>query len=262
MLTFAAFCGVACAAVRSGKAGADWISTSNTYEPGKPLQMAIRLVIDPGWHSYWLNPGASGMKTSVKWDLPAGWTAGELENPLPKRFKGGGLAGFGYSGSVIFPVKLNPPAGMEGTVNLKAKVSWLTCDDQACVPGNAELRITLESGTPGTTPETSLIEQSLTKIPREQQGWGPLEIIEKDGQLEFKIPVQDSKTLNPAEYDIFPATPEVIDAEYQIRLTSKGTEWTATAPKSEFAQGQVREMSLVVAPKSGQHPILLDWKID
>lgn len=261
MLTFAVFCGVACAAVRSGKAEVDWISASSTYEPGKPVQMAIRLVVDPGWHSYWSNPGAGGVKTSVKWDLPAGWTAGELEYPIPKSFKGGGLASFGYKGTVVFPVKLSSPADMKGTVNLKAVVSWLTCDEKSCVPGNAKLSITLESGVFKATPETTLIEQALAKVPREQKQWGPLVVIENGGQLEFKIPVPPSNHINPAEYDIFPATPGVIDADQKITTKLNGDGWTAVVPKSEYAKGPVRELSLVVAPKSEQQPILLHWKI-
>jgi DsbC/DsbD-like thiol-disulfide interchange protein len=261
-LTFAALCGFASAAVRSGKAEADWFSASSTYEPGKPVQTAIRLRIDPGWHSYWLNPGEGGMKTSVKWELPIGWTAGELENPIPKRFQGGGLAGFGYDATVIFPVKLNPPKDVKGTVTLKAKISWLTCDEQTCVPGNAELSITLESGVTQMTPETKLIEQALTKIPREQKEWGPLEVIEKAGQLEFRIPVQGNKSLNLDESDIFPATPEVIDANHRITLKPDGTAWTGVAPKSDYVKAKIRELFLVIDPKSGQQPILLHWKID
>lgn len=261
-LISAVLCGVSCAAVRSGKAEADWISASSRYEPGKPVQMAIRLVIDPGWHSYWMNPGAGGMKTSVKWDLPVGWTVGELENPLPKSFKGGGLAGFGYSGTVVFPVKLTPPADMKGTVNLKAKVSWLTCDDQTCVPGIAELNITLESGLFKATPAATLIEQALTKVPREQKQWGPLEVSEKEGQLELRLAIQGNESLNLAEYEVFPATPEVIDAGHKIVFTRHGGEWTTVLPKCEFAKAQIRELSLVITPESGQQPVLLNWKID
>ena len=262
-LTFAAVCSIAHAAVHSGKAEAAWISRSRTYEAGKPIQMAIRLTIDPGWHSYWLNPGEGGMKTTVKWDLPNGWTAGELENPIPSRFQGGGLASFGYKGTVIFPVKLNPPADAKGPVNLKADVSWLACDDQACVPGKAEPSIMLDNGGPSITPEAQLIAQALTTIPRAQKEWGPLELEEKNGQLVLGIPVDPTKphdlSVTP---EIFPATPGVINADQKVRLTFDGLKWTGTVPKSEYAKEQIRELSLVVAGQSGQQPILLHWKID
>ena len=263
ILTFAAVCSIAQAAAHSGKAEAAWISTSRTYEAGKPIQMAIRLMIDPGWHTYWLNPGEGGMKTKVKWDLPAGWTAGEMENPIPSRFKGGGLESFGYKGTVIFPVMLNPPADAKGPVNLKANVSWLACDDQACVPGRAELNITLENGEFHLTPEAPLIAQALTTIPRAQKEWGPLEVEEKNGLLLLEISVDVTKFHDSsATPEIFPATPGVIDADQKIKLTFEGSKWTGTVPKSEYAKEQIRELSLVVAGKSGQKPILLHRKIN
>jgi DsbC/DsbD-like thiol-disulfide interchange protein len=263
ILTLAAVCSIAQAAVRSGNVKADLISTSRTYEAGKPVQMAIRLTIDPGWHSYWLNPGEGGMKTSVKWDLPAGWTAGELENPVPSRFIGGGLASFGYKGAVIFPVKLNPPADAEGPANLMVNVSWLACDDQACVPGRAELSLMLGNDGPNMTPEAPLIAQALTTIPRTQKEWGPLKVEEQNGQLVIQIPVDTTKPHDFSETpEIFPATPGVINAGQEIKLTFEGSKWTGTVPKSEYATERIRELSLVVAGKSGQQPILLHWKIE
>lgn len=97
VLAFIASGTVSIAAVRSGKAEVDWLSVSATVAPGKPVQTALRLVVDPGWHTYWENPGEGGMGISVKWDLPAGWTAGALEHPVPQRFMTGELAGFGYA---------------------------------------------------------------------------------------------------------------------------------------------------------------------
>ncbi len=258
----AALSAVASAAVRSGKGEVDWISSSSTYESGKPLQMAIRLVIDPGWHSYWSNPGDGGMKTSVKWDLPTGWSAGELEHPLPKRINGGGLAGFGYSGTVIFPVKFSPPPSGEGIVHLKAKVSWLTCDDQACVPGKAELSITLENGAPTLTLETKLINQALTMVPREHKQWGPLVVTDQNGQLNLKITMGDGKNPNPADYDVFPVTPNTIDAAQKISFVSGGNVWSAQVPKSGDAAAETRELSIVLVPNAEESPIVLHWKID
>jgi DsbC/DsbD-like thiol-disulfide interchange protein len=259
----AAVCSIAQAAVRSGNVNADLISTSSTYEAGKPVQMAIRLTIDPGWHSYWLNPGEGGMKTSVKWDLPAGWTAGELENPIPTRFKGGGLASFGYKGTVIFPVKLHPPANANGSVNLKVDVSWLACDDQACVPGKAALRILLANDEPDMTPEAPLIVQALAAVPRARKEWGPLEVEEKGGVLFIQIPVDVTKPHDSSVTpEIFPVTPGIIDADQEIKLTFEDSKWIGTVPKSEYAGERIRALSLVVAGKSGQQPVLLHWKIE
>lgn len=261
MLVSAAFCSLATAGVRSGKAEAAWISASSSYEPGKPVQMAIRLVIDPGWHSYWLNPGEAGMKTSVKWELPAGWQAGELENPVPVRFMGAGAAGFGYKGTVVFPVKLTAPPRFEGVASLKAKVSWLTCDDQACVPGNAELTMALSEGKPVRSPDAGLIEAALAKVPRVSEDWGPLEVIENGSALSLRILTSGKPQPDLTGFDVFPMTPGIIGSNTEIEFTREGPAWIAGVPKSEYAPTPVRELALVLVPKADGPPVLLDWKI-
>lgn len=33
--------------------------------------VGVRLTMAPGWHTYWKNPGDSGMATRIRWALPA-----------------------------------------------------------------------------------------------------------------------------------------------------------------------------------------------
>ena len=246
--------------VRSGKATLGWISSSATCEPGKPIQTAIRLSVDAGWHTYWLNPGEVGMKTSVEWQLPAGWSAGEVAHPVPLRMSTAGHPGFGYAGTVLFPVTLTPPPDFKGSATPKAMVSWLTCNDDLCIPGDAAIALDLTSGTPAPTAEAREIREALLKIPRPQTGSMDLTVREKPGHLVLEIQTRRGKPLDPANYEIFPATPHIIDPAVEIQFTAQGTAWTATVPKSEYVTGPVRQLSLVLAAKDGSEPIELTWK--
>ena len=67
-----------------------------TVAPGGEVMLAFVMRPEPGWHGYWVNPGVCGMALSAKWTLPEGWKAGELKQPVPKRFMTGDLPGFGY----------------------------------------------------------------------------------------------------------------------------------------------------------------------
>jgi len=81
----------------------------------------LRLVHDPHWHTYWLNPGDSGLATKL--------STGTIEWPAPERIVAGPLTSFGYSGEVLFPV----------TPNVKrVTVAWLECAE-ICIPGKADL---------------------------------------------------------------------------------------------------------------------------
>ncbi len=86
-------------------------------------EAALRLVHEPHWHTYWINPGDSGLATKL--------TPGILDFPAPQRIVYGPLTSFGYSGTVLIPAKL--PAGVK-----RATATWLECAE-VCIPGKAEL---------------------------------------------------------------------------------------------------------------------------
>ncbi|GAA5130067.1 hypothetical protein JIN84_04180 [Luteolibacter yonseiensis] len=255
----AAACLASHAAVRSGKAEADWISTSATYEAGRPFQTAVRLVVDEGWHTYWRNPGEGGMEISVKWELPAGWTAGDLEHPVPKRFMTGDLPGFGYEGTVVFPVAFTPPAGFAGEATLKGKISWLTCNEANCVPGNAELVISARPGAPESTPAAKTISEALAKVPRPLPAV-TLTVAEKPETLLLSIKNSEDKSFDPKNFDIFPETRQIVDAAASYTFVKEGEEWRTEVKKSEYLTPPLTSLTLVLAGKNGRLPHTVTWK--
>lgn len=256
---FAAACAASHAFVQSGHATADWWTSSVHYRAGEPVETAIRLVVDPGWHTYWSNPGEGGMKVSVDWELPDGWTAGEPAHPVPVRFMTGGLAGFGYEGEVLFPVTVTPAADAAGEATLTAKVSWLTCDDSACVPGDAVLTLTLLPGKPAESANARAIAAARAKVPQPLAG-AALAVAE-DGQtlvLRLSLPAADAP--DPAQSSVFPETPQAVDPAAAIEFTRDGDHWSARVPKNEYAAGPLKELTLVIAPQDGSAPVSVTWK--
>lgn len=258
IITLLATYGPAPAAVRSGNATVEWISTSNTVEPGLPTQTAIRMVLDPSWHTYWLNPGEGGMQTSVKWELPPGWTTGGLKYPVPKRFISGGLAGYGYQNTVIFPLSLVPPADFTGNTLLKGKISWLTCDDATCVPGNAEISLTLTAGTPAPSPDTAAIANALTLLPVENPAV-VLDVAEARGNLQLTIRLAVPEIINPATSQVFPLNHHAVNETTPIQFVKSGAVWTASVPKSEYTTEPLRTLTLLLADHDMPGAISTTW---
>ena len=248
----------AAAPVRSGHASAEWVSVSATCEPGKPLQTAIRLVIDPGWHTYWINPGEGGMPTSVEWKLPPGWTAGNLSHPLPIRMKTGGLPGFGHEGTLLLPVTLTAPNDFTGTVKLEADVSWLTCDNSACVPGDAKLVLEVKSGAIQAGENEATILASLKKIPKTLPGHS-LTAIDTGKTLKLSIDPPEGETRDLSSYKVFPETPNVIDPAAVIRFAKSEKHWTAEVAKSEYLNGEPKELALILADPKAIEAFRLQW---
>ena len=244
----------------TGHAKVEWITASATSEPGKPLQTAIRMSIEPGWHTYWINPGEGGMKTGFEWKLPPGWLASEPGHPVPKRFLTGELPGFGYKGIVMFPVTLTAPAGFEGSAKLTGKISWLACNEGACVPGEAEITLEISAGAMADSADAPQIQAALALIPQPQDDVFEFQVAEAPQGLTLSIKSRSRKAINPGQWEVFPATPEVVDPAAEIRFVAKGAEWTAGVPKSEYLTGPPQALKLVIAQAGEAGPISLTWR--
>ena len=200
------------------------------------------------------------MKCSFDWKLPDGWTAGEIGSPVPKRFSTGDIPGFGYEGTVLFPVVLTAPADFTGSVTLSGTVSWLACNDGACVPGESEVSLRLSAGPASPGPEATLIEAAVAKVPTAQDANFKLAVMEDGKFLRLHIEPHPDKALALPHRHALPATPDVIDASAEILFTADGVAWTAKVPKSEYAPEIVGELMLVLCGPEGVSPISLKWQ--
>lgn len=131
-------------AVQAEHVSVDLISESSVLVPGKTAWFGLHLRHDPHWHSYWINPGDSGLPTRLKWTLPDGYTADAIAWPAPSRFEVSGLYNFGYAGKVVLPVAIHVPesATPGQLVTLSVEASWLVCREE-CVTGKANLELGL-----------------------------------------------------------------------------------------------------------------------
>ena len=222
----------ASAGVRSGKAEASWLVAASHYQAGKPLQTAIRLAADDGWHTYWDNPGEGGMATTIELKLPDGWKAGPVGKPVPVRFRTGELPGFGYEGEVLFPVELTPPAGASAALSARAVLSWLACSDGACVPGEAELELNVPQGPPNPTADAPRIAAAVRRVPVPAHDFR-FEVA-RDGDSLLLSLRGTRRDFDPATCEAFPLEAGVVDAGTRIRFTQlEDGHWSSKVPPSE-----------------------------
>jgi thiol:disulfide interchange protein DsbD len=120
--------------------------------PGRPFTVGVVLRMDKGWHTYWRNPGESGLPTELTWTLPPGFTAGAPAWPLPeKKVEEGDLLTFAYADEVMLLVPITPPGDLVPgtTATLRLDASWLECE-RTCVPGegSASIVVPVREGEP------------------------------------------------------------------------------------------------------------------
>ena len=113
--------------------------------PGETIHVALHQKIEKGWHTYWRNSGDSGEPTRITWGLPAGWRAGEIVWPAPRRIPVGPLMNYGYEDDVLLATPLTAPANARpgDKVTLRAQVSLLVCAE-VCVPEDSTLTLALQ----------------------------------------------------------------------------------------------------------------------
>ncbi|MBS4047521.1 MAG: thioredoxin family protein [Alphaproteobacteria bacterium] len=129
------------------------IAEPQSIRAGQPFWVGVRLRMAEHWHTYWRNPGDSGLATEISWALPPGFSAGPIVWPIPERIPVAHLVNYGYEGEILLLTQIMPPAQIPGDVKLRADVNWLVCQKE-CIPGEATVDLALPGGTGDANPAT------------------------------------------------------------------------------------------------------------
>ena len=143
------------------------ILSAATARPGETVLAGLDLKMEPGWHTYWKNPGEAGLPTEIKWTLPPGVTAGDIQWPMPGKLPPAEITTYGYEDEVVLmvPLKLSPDLKPDQALQLQANVTWLECKD-SCIPGKDTVAATLNlGGETKASPDAAILEAWQKKVP-------------------------------------------------------------------------------------------------
>jgi thiol:disulfide interchange protein DsbD len=249
--------------VQAGKAQVELISAAGPVKAGSAVLLGIRLKVDPGWHTYWINPGESGMKPSLEWNLPPGFGPARVLFPSPKEFRNAaGMVSYGYDGEVILPVWISWPeklAEVPAEVTFGLKIDWLTCSEEACLPGGAQVAVVLPVGDPQPGPAAEALAAALEAVPAPRDGWEL--VVAEEGQ-KLRVTLRAPKDVDLAKATVFPVTETALDfrtpLEFAADQGAPGA-WSATTTRNEFAEHPLDALELVIQPTAGP-PVSVAWK--
>ncbi len=204
---------------------AELISEYESAQPGERLPLAIRLEPQPGWRTYWLNGGDSGHGTRVNWTLPQGVSIEPLRWPYPSRFYDHPFVTYGYADTVMVLTEARlPDSAQPGSdLHLQAGLQWLTCRDDTCVPGKAELDLTVavKSAAPRKDPRwEAAFARSRAALPRRLSGW---DIKAQRHGDDIVVSLRDPEGNYPSisAIEVFPFDNETIDAKQAAQVTQE-----------------------------------------
>ncbi|MEJ6569890.1 MAG: protein-disulfide reductase DsbD family protein [Akkermansiaceae bacterium] len=139
------------------------VSDVDTISPGKSFTVGLNLRHKEGFHTYWKNPGIVGIPTALNWNLPDGFSAGDIQWPHPEKTFMSGHPCHGYERDITLLITITPPEILpEEKIILRASAQWMACAAQ-CFPGFGDFQISFPRE---STTDRILIEKAQSEIPK------------------------------------------------------------------------------------------------
>ncbi|WP_265300143.1 protein-disulfide reductase DsbD family protein [Verminephrobacter eiseniae] len=224
---------------------------------GQPLWLGLAIDHQPGWHTYWKNPGDSGLPIELDWTLPAGLEAGEIAWPLPRKIAIGTLLNYGYEGAMLLPVPVTvastfAPGPLAQDIRIDLHASWLVCRE-TCLPeeGRFTLQLPIRSS---TALNGAAFEAAWQARPRPLAD-GAQGQAQPDGQhLQISVPGLPA-ALRGKALDLFPETPQIIASASPWTQAWNGNLWTARIPVSPERSSSPATLPVVLVEQSAERAV-------
>jgi len=202
---------------------------------GGDTSVALMLTPEPGWHTYWSNPGDSGLATKVEWTLPEGVSASAIQWPAPHPAPLGDLTNYGYDSETLHLVSISVPADwpLSTPLTLKAKAKWLVCKD-VCIPGSAELALTLpvaDSVQPDAA-HTARFERDRALLPQPLPASASAHFAIADGA--FSLALAGAGLPKAQKIEFFPLAGDLVNHAAPQLLIDDGQQWRLTQALSAY----------------------------
>lgn len=98
---------------------------------------ALRVQMQPGWHTYWRIPGEAGIAPVFDWSQSQNLESVALIWPAPEVFAQNGYVSFGYQDELILPLQITA-ADPSRPVALMGALQLGVCND-TCVPAEVSV---------------------------------------------------------------------------------------------------------------------------
>ena len=195
--------------------------------PGKPLWLGLKIEHQRDWHTYWKNPGDSGLPTKLDFTLPKGLQTGPVQWPTPARLPTGPLMNYGYADTLLLPVAVTVPQDFKAdALEVKLQAEWLVCKD-VCIPESGEFSLHLPAQA-ATAAHGALFASAQAAVPQAAQGAQATAAVQ-EGALVVQVTGLPA-TWQGQTLQFFPETTGVIHNAAVPQASWQGNTWSARVP--------------------------------
>lgn len=232
---------------------AELVSEYQQVTPGQTVRLALHFVPDDHWHTYWQNPGDSGLATSLNWQLPDGVTAGDIQWPTPHAIAIPPLVNYGFEGSTVLLSDLSIAADYASdTIDIHLQADWLVCEE-VCIPAEAQFSLTLPVGRDAILAQ----EYSALFSRAEQQLPQPLNI---SGQFDtsggaFSAVIDWQQPTEISAF--FVAATELVDHAATQQISQQGAQLLLQQPLNTYFSGVDDKIELVLVSADTAYSVQL-----
>ncbi|MBU1555444.1 MAG: thioredoxin family protein [Gammaproteobacteria bacterium] len=233
---------------------AELVSEYRQVKAGQSLRLALHFVPDEHWHTYWQNPGDSGLPTRLSWQLPEGVTAAAIQWPTPQAFVIPPLVNYGFAGATVLLTELTLPAGYSAdTLPIQLQADWLVCEE-VCIPAEAQFSLTLPVGNSAILAEEyqGLFKQAEQKLPQPLNVSGSFSTA--GGAFSAMIDWQPDVEIRA----FFVAATELVDHAGSQQISQQGQKLLLQQLLNTYFTKAPQQLQLVLVSDSGAYSVQLN----
>ena len=221
------------------------ISDVQSIAPNATFTVALRLDMQPGWHTYWKNPGDTGLPTTIAWTLPEGVTAGAVQWPTPQAQQVGPFINYGFEREVLLLTEFSAKNLASSSIEIKARADWLMCQD-VCVPDGADLILTLPvAAATQSSFDAAAIAATRSLLPKPLVSW-KAEAQGKGATVTLRLKPTQADAADPGALYFFADEARAIEPSFAQPLQRDGDALVLTLPVSHQLNGGLTKLSGVL----------------
>ncbi|GGA69210.1 thiol:disulfide interchange protein DsbD [Neiella marina] len=209
------------------------VAENQTWVPGTTQWLGLAMRPESHWHTYWKNPGDSGIATTFDFSINTlngpeseaiSLPTGNVAWPTPERIVISDITNFGYYHDSLLMVPVELPTTLNASaISVELDASWLVCKE-SCIPGDGKFQLTIPvANTTRPSAFATLFEQTRKLLPQQAQS----------SQLRFNLNPDNNEQIR---FQYVPETNNAMPMSSSVDLFAANEQLIAAADKPQWQQ--------------------------